>query len=58
MPDRKRPAQLYAYAATDRLNRILPNSVSDTMEGVRLKAGECKLLRVLIIPVMEDDDDA
>ena len=53
---RHNPRSVLAWAAVDGSGQIMPNSVADTAAGVRLKAGECKPIRVQIVPVEEKED--
>ena len=50
-----KPQPIEAFAALDRNGCIMPNSICDSMDGVRLAVGECTPIRVKIIPILEDE---
>lgn len=42
------PAPVMAWAALNREGRIMPNSIRDSIQGVKLACGECVPVRVLV----------
>lgn len=51
------PSPVEAWAALDRDGKIMPASVRDSIQGVKLACGECVPVRVRVTFVLEDSSN-